>query len=85
MTLTPTFNKEVFEYSATTTNASNTITATPEKAGATVAITCGEDEYESGDPIAWEIGENEVIITVTNGDDVQEYTVIVTKDGDVSE
>lgn len=79
MTLDPTFNKEVFEYSATTTNASNTVTATAEKSGATVTITCGEDEYESGDSIAWETGENEVVIEVVNGDDTATYTVVVTK------
>lgn len=79
MTLTPTFDKDVEEYSATTTNASNTVTATPEHEEAEVVITCGEEEYDSGDAITWETGENEVEIAVTNGDDTKTYTVTVTK------
>lgn len=85
LTLDPTFDKEVFEYSATTSNASNKVTATPEDEDATVVITVGEDEYESGDTITWETGENEVVIDVTNGDVSETYTVVVTKTVEVSE
>lgn len=42
LTLDPTFDPDVKSYSTTTTNATNTITATPEDDGAEVAIKNGE-------------------------------------------
>ena len=38
LTLTPTFDPNTTEYTATTTNATNTVTATPEDEDATVTI-----------------------------------------------
>lgn len=78
-TLTPKFASDVFEYAVTTTDAKNTITATPIKKGATVTITMGVNEYDSGDEITWATGENTVKITVQFGTTTQEYTVVVTK------
>ena len=64
-------------YTATTTNATNTITATA--AEGTVAITVNGAEHTSGTPATWQIGANEVEITVTNAGSTAVYTVTVTK------
>lgn len=85
LALTPTFDKDVEEYSATTENDSNKVTATPEHEEAEVVIKVGDDEYESGDTITWETGENEVEVTVTNGSDTKTYTITVTKAVEPSE
>lgn len=37
-------------------------------------------DYES--PATWVVGENEVVITVTNGEEKTVYTVVVTKTDD---
>lgn len=67
------------EYTATTTNATNTITATPEDEGAEVSILNGETPVTNGTAAAWQEGANTVTITVTNGEAEQVYTVTVTK------
>lgn len=71
------------EYTATTTNATNKITATPEDENATVVIESDDATISADGTATWEDGENVVTITVTNGegdDAVEEvYTVTVTK------
>lgn len=79
LTLTPSFDSDVTEYEATTTAATNKITATPDDENATVEILVGETEIDNGDSATWETGENTVTITVTNGDEAETYTVTVTK------
>lgn len=79
MTLDPTFDKDVVEYSATTNNATNQITATPEDPDATVEITCGDKSYESGDAIEWAVGDNRVEVKVTNGSNSKTYGIDVHK------
>lgn len=78
--LTPAFDKDVTEYTVTTSNATNKITATPTDENATVAIVNGETPVESGSSATWVEGENTVVITVTNGEDNKVYTVVVTKE-----
>lgn len=80
MTLTPTFDSEVEAYTATTSNASNKVTATPTDEDATVEILVGETEIENGSNASWEEGENTLTITVTNGTSETVYTVTVTKE-----
>lgn len=80
MTLTPTFDSEVEAYTATTSNASNKVTATPTDEDATVEILVGETEIENGTNATWEEGENTLTITVTNGTSETVYTVTVTKE-----
>ncbi len=51
----------------------------------TVAILTAQEaaellDYES--PATWVVGENEVVITVTNGEKKTVYTVVVTKTDD---
>lgn len=79
LTLTPTFDSDVKEYTAATTNASNKVTATPTDENATVVILNGETTVENGESAAWETGENVLTITVTNGTEEEVYTVTVTK------
>ena len=80
MTLTPNFDSEVEVYTATTSNASNKVTATPTDDDATVEILVGETEIENGSNASWEEGENTLTITVTNGTSETVYTVTVTKE-----
>ena len=79
LTLTPTFDPETTEYTATTTNATNTVTATPEDDGATVTILNGETHIDNGTAATWVDGANTVTITVKNGTAQKVYTVTVTK------
>lgn len=67
------------DYTATTTNAANRITATPANEDAEVVIMVNGKEVANGSSATWEGGENEAVITVTNGDAETVYTVIVTK------
>ena len=79
LTLNPTFDPDTADYTATTTNTTNTITATPEDDGATVAILNGETPVENGKSATWSEGENTVTFTVKNGAEQKVYTVTVTK------
>ena len=79
LTLTPTFDPDTTEYTATTTIATNTVTATPEDDGATVTILNGETHIDNGTAATWVDGANTVTITVKNGTAQKVYTVTVTK------
>lgn len=79
--LSPAFAAATTTYTATTSNASNTIVATPSDAGAEVQITVNGNEIDNGAAATWNTGENTVEITVTSADGSTEevYTVTVTK------
>ena len=77
LTLTPEFDPDVYEYTVTTTNATNKVTATAKDASATVVITVNDVEIENGSSVTWDSGDNEVVITVT-GETTNTYTVTVT-------
>ena len=79
VTLSPTFAKNTTSYTAATTSSTNTITATPTDNTATVVIKNGSTTITSGNSATWTTGENTVTVTVTNGDAVKVYTVVVTK------
>lgn len=79
LTLEPTFDSDVDSYTTATTNATNTITATPEDESATVTILNGETPVENGTAATWQEGQNTVTITVQNGTTQKVYTVVVTK------
>lgn len=67
------------EYTATTANATNTITATAEDEAAEITILNGETPVTNGSAATWAEGANTVKITVKNGDAQEVYTVTVTK------
>lgn len=83
--LSPAFDADTTSYTASTTNATNTIMAIPADAGATVAITNTHDSdqtdnYDNGAAITWAEGSNTVKVTVTAADgSTKEYTITVTK------
>lgn len=79
LTLTPAFNPAVFSYTAATTAATNTITATAAKSKAEVGIKNGSTDVTNGSSATWSAGANTVTVTVTNGTTVKTYTVTVTK------
>ena len=81
LALTPAFAKTTTAYTAATTNATNTITATPADAGAEISVKLNDAEMDNGSAAAWKDGENTVTITVTaaDGTTTKTYTVTVTK------
>lgn len=79
LTLSPPFDPEVTDYTATTTNATNTVTATAKEAEAVLTLTCGETALENGKPVTWSEGENLLTVRVDCGGAQRVYTVTVTK------
>lgn len=79
LTLDPTFDSAVVEYTATTTNDADKVTATATDENAEIVIMLGETEVTNGGNATWAAGENELTITVTNETASKEYTVTVTK------
>jgi hypothetical protein len=77
--LVPAFNKSVMVYTATTTDATNKITAVAKDGEATIAIKVNDADHENGTSATWDVGENTVEITVTSGTESETYTVTVTK------
>ena len=79
LALSPAFDPDVTEYTASTTDATNKIIAKTDDPSAVIKIEVGEDEIENGTSATWASGENTVTITVTDGESVTVYTVVVTK------
>ena len=81
LTLTPAFDADTTSYTASTANATNTITAIPADAGAAVTVKAGSVEIDNGSAAAWAAGANTVTVKVTAPDGKTEktYTVTVTK------
>lgn len=79
LTLTPEFDPGVIEYTASTSNATTAVTATPEDSSAAVTLKLGGAAVTS--PVTWASGENTLTAEVTNGDVSKTYTVTVTKTG----
>ena len=78
--LTPTFAPGTATYSLATTEESVSVVAVPAAAGATVAITCGEQTVENGGSATLSAGANVITVTVTNGGATKSYVVNVTKE-----
>lgn len=81
LTLTPAFSSGTTTYTAETTNATNTITATPADAGASIQVLVDDKEISNGTAATWKSGSNTVTINVTaaDGKTKKAYTVTVTK------
>ena len=79
ITLNPAFDPDITAYTATTTNATNNITATPEDPSATVEISNGGTTVANGTAATWAESSNTLTITVTNGTEQKVYTVTVDK------
>ena len=68
------------EYTATTSNATNVITAVPASGSAEVKITVGDKPVTNGTAATWTEGANTVKVVVTDGEQTKTYTVTVTKE-----
>ena len=79
LTLTPAFSSDVTSYAVTTSNASNAVTATATDNDAGVVITVDGNSITNGSSVSWEDGENNVVVTVSNGGSRKTYSVVVTK------
>jgi hypothetical protein len=83
LTLTPTFDSDVLEYTATTTNASNKITATATDPTAVISINLDGTAINNETSPTWASGDNIVTITVTDENTTEDsetvYVVTVTK------
>ena len=80
LTLDPEFSADVTEYTTTTSNATNTITATATDNFATIEIQVNGSDLKNGSSATWNSGENKVRISVRNGGDIDQYNVTVTKE-----
>ena len=79
LTLEPTFAPETTAYTATTTNATNTINAQANDPNATVSIIANDAPVSNGSAITWQEDSNTVTVTVENGGQSKVYTITVTK------
>lgn len=77
--LSPAFNANTPYYTANTTNNTNVVTATEADEGAVVVVKVNGVEIANGSAATWNVGENVVQITVTNGTAQRNYIVVVTK------
>lgn len=77
LTLTPAFSPAVTEYTTSTTNASNKLTAVAEDPDSVITVKLN-DETVTDMTLTWETGENEVEVKVVNGGTSKTYTVTVT-------
>lgn len=81
LTLSPVFAAATLSYTASTTNATNTVSAVPSNAGAAVTVTVNGKEIDNGTAATWQSGENTVNVKVTaeDGSTTKTYAVTVTK------
>ena len=79
LSLSPSFDPATTDYTASTTDASNKITAAAESDDATIAIAVDGTSHDNDTAYDWAAGENVVTITVTNESEAKVYTVTVTK------
>lgn len=79
LNLTPSFDGRDTNYTATTTNASNKITAVAPQ-DSVILIEVNGIPVDNGSSASWNAGENTVTISVSEpGKAAAEYEVIVTK------
>lgn len=78
VTLVPAFDPGIRNYTAETTNSTNTVTATGADS-ATVVIKNGSTTVTSGSSATWAAGPNTLTVTATKGGITTTYKVIVTK------
>lgn len=76
--LTPDFDPDTLEYTASTTNATNMVSAVP-TTGALATVKVNGTQIQNGSAATWKSGQNSVAIEVTNGDKKTTYAVTVTK------
>lgn len=80
LSLSPKFAADTTTYTASTSNATNTITAVPASGSAEVSIKAGSKDVINGAAVSWSEGSNVVTVKVTDGEQSKTYTVTVTKE-----
>ncbi len=78
-TLSPAFDADTPFYTANTTNNTNAVTATPADESAAVVVKVNGSEIPNGSAATWNVGENVVAVTMTNGSAQRNYILVVTK------
>lgn len=78
--LSPKFAEGTTNYTASTSNATNTITVIPASGSAEIEITVGDKAVTNGTAATWATGANNVTIKVKDGELEKTYTVTVTKE-----
>lgn len=81
LTLSPAFDAATTTYTASTTNATNTINAIPGDASASIQVLVNDVEIDNGSAATWQAVSNTVKVNVTapDGTTKKAYTVTVTK------
>lgn len=81
LTLSPAFDSATITYTASTSNATNTITAIPNHAAALMKVTVNDAEIDNGTAATWNNGVNtvKVVVNAEDGKTTKTYTVTVTK------
>lgn len=78
LVLDPTFDADVNEYTTTTENATNTITATA-AAGTDIVITVNGNSITNGTAPTWDDGDNFVSVQLASATGMNTYSITVTK------
>ena len=78
LTLSPAFAAGTYEYTATTSNATNVINVTA-PAGANVVLIVNGNSLANGGSATWEDGDNDVLVTVSDSTGSNSYKITVTK------
>lgn len=79
LALSPVFAAGTYEYTATTANASDVITATAAKITAEILITVNNVAVENGESVTWQTANNIVRISVIYGAVELTYLIVVTR------
>ena len=77
--ISPAFNSAVHYYTAATTNATNTVTATAKDPGSVITAKLNNVTANLGSALTWVAGINVVEITITNSGTKETYVLAVTK------
>lgn len=85
LALSPAFSAATTSYTASTSNATNTINAIPADAGAAIQVLVNDKEIDNGSAATWQTGSNTVTVNVTAADGITKkpYTVTVTREQSV--
>ena len=78
LALSPAFAAGTYEYTATTSNATNVINVTA-PAGANVVLIVNGNSLANGGSATWEDGDNDVLVTVSDSTGSNTYKITVTK------
>ena len=80
LALTPAFDAGTTAYTAATSNASDTVTATGADEDTIVVLTVNGSQHTSGESATWQSGTNTVRAVAIKGEATRTYTVTVTKE-----